>query len=675
MTEKYFFEIITKRISHGLPIKNIGDDKMKEKMNYALEFHRLLPWCPLVKPRYMFRIIVMKLTLQVPDKIKTSNFIDFYTELECRLRYEKWPAPNIENSKHDSIRIKLQELNAIIQSALDGNISDRIRGTIRIAAREEVRAKIKEIEECKKAAAKIRKAEIKDAAQSQENDQQKCGVIKRIKNAGHKLSQADTETRKKVAEELDKKVHEIYVRWHGKDTEHIEIREYWQILKQIHEETQTAKRKEKREHSANIQNDRSMLPYCVSQKVRLRLNNFQKAYLQKCFGIARFAYNWCLDEFNRQRAEGKKPFGSEITRQFVAISKEQFPFTYEVTSNAKVTGLKAFERAVNNFFNGAGYPQHKRRGLGFGSLFYATSDKRKEKIISDTNPDVPESKSSEKRPYLLIPTLGYVKMMEKLRFHGQLTSVTIKREADGHYYAVCNIYIDADEWARTHKERKVTSDEPIGIDLGVVSLATLSNGIKIARNDGSEALRQKRKALQKRIAHQHECHKTRTSKTQRKNQWQLAKTTAKLRRQREDYLHKVTSALAYTFKNISVENLNVADMIHSDGGACASSIIQACFYKFRVLLEQKMNLKGHNLNIADKYLPTTRVCSECGCIGPKVPLHERIFHCEDCGAVIDRDINAAINLARLIGLGEPNFHSSDKGRLTAALQASGIILQ
>ena len=115
-------------------------------------------------------------------------------------------------------------------------------------------------------------------------------------------------------------------------------------------------------------------------------------------------------------------------------------------------------------------------------------------------------------------------------------------------------------------------------------------------------------------------------------------------------------------------------MIHSNDGVSASSIIQACFYKFRLLMEQKMNIRGHNLNIADKYLPTTRVCSVCGCIGPKMPLHERIFHCEDCGAVIDRDINAAINLAKLIGLGESNFHTSDKGRLIAALQASGVIL-
>ena len=716
MTDDQFLNIIEKRLANKLSILNVGDDKHKEKLTLALEVHRLLPHCPLVKLRYVFRMVHLKLVGVVPDKARTHAFLQFYQLLEVAMGDHQWPDPKIPNNKHDGIRMKLQESNGYIAAALNGDdltatqnrivvlaAADETKLAIKAAAEKRKREAAKAKQEAKlsddkrRAIARREKAQAKqdekeiqliisrEIAKAEEEKKKAAAPtikpIKKIKNGGHKPSRlGETEVRQAAWATLDEKVHEIYRQRHHRDTDRIPMEEYREIAAIIHVDTEMRRRMEERKYAAELMAERSELPYCVSHKIRLMPNNKQKQYLQQCFGIARFCYNWCIDEWMRLREQGERPYGSAVSAKLNEIAKKEFPFIYKVTHFAKQTGLSAFEIAVNNFFKGSGFPQRKKRGIGCGSLHYVVTGKRKDPILADFNPDVPNSQPSAKRQYLLIPTFGYVKMAEKLRFNGQLTSVRIKLQADGHYYAVLNVYIDEDEWQRTHSGKYktpmrygVTIDTPTGIDLGVKDLAILSNGVKISRREEDERLRQKKKELQKRISHQHECHPNRTTKRQMRNKWQLAKVNAKIGRQRFDYLHKATTALAYIYRNVSMENLNVMEMM-KDGDHMASKLLNACFYNFRILMEQKMMMNDHHLHVADKYLPTTRTCSVCGCVGDPVPLEERTFRCKECGAEIDRDVNAAINLAKLIGLDEPNPSPADKGAITAALQACGVMV-
>ena len=153
---------------------------------------------------------------------------------------------------------------------------------------------------------------------------------------------------------------------------------------------------------------------------------------------------------------------------------------------------------------------------------------------------------------------------------------------------------------------------------------------------------------------------------------QLGRAKAKIRHQREDYLHKLSSALAYTYNNIAIEDLNIKAML-KENQDMAFKVRNAAFYRFRKMLEQKMDIVGGNLKVAEKFHPSTRTCSVCGNVREEaLPMTKRTYHCEACGAVIDRDLNSAINLARLLGLGEPNYPPADKSILTTVLQASGI---
>jgi putative transposase len=162
----------------------------------------------------------------------------------------------------------------------------------------------------------------------------------------------------------------------------------------------------------------------------------------------------------------------------------------------------------------------------------------------------------------------------------------------------------------------------------------------------------------------------RNTKNKKRRAWMLAKAKARRARIQENFQQKLTSVIAKMYKNVSIENLNIVPMINSY--AQPGVIIKAAFYRFRLLLEQKMEYGERILHEADKALPSTRTCSVCGCVGPKVPLKERTFHCKECGAEIDRDLNAAINLARLIGLDEPEFKSAAADALNAALLRNGI---
>lgn len=433
-----------------------------------------------------------------------------------------------------------------------------------------------------------------------------------------------------------------------------------------------ANEQEKKISTAAKEKYKESHPFCVCHKIRLSPNRKQQTYLLKCFGTTRFVYNWLVDEWERLRSEGERPTAIDVSKRFNAIAQVEFPWSYKTTHYAKSTAFRAFENAFARFIKTGDRPQHKKHGLNTGSLHYPKGD-RKQPILLDSNPDIPNATPSKKHQYLYVPGLGYIKMMERLRFDGMLTSIIVKRESDGRYYAVLRVYVDREEWQRTHKRKYdiQTIDNPIGIDLGISSLAILSNGLCVDSPPKNERLAEEKKELQKAISLRKKLHPSHTSKKQKRMARQLASVKAKMCRKRDDYHHKVTSALAYTCRNISMENLNVTDMIR-DGKLPPHLILEAALYQFRNLMEQKMTMAGHHLHLAEKGYPSSEICSHCGHQVEEMPLSKRIFRCPKCGYQIDRDLNAAVNLKKLIGLDESETDLADKGVLTEVLTRNGV---
>ena len=410
-------------------------------------------------------------------------------------------------------------------------------------------------------------------------------------------------------------------------------------------------------------------PLRVTHKVRLMPNKLQTEYLSRCIRVEHLCYNWALQQWLDARSRGESVDADTLLRRFNDIKHVEYPETTIVFSRAAGSAFSHFHRAQRKFFdsltsNGQiATPQAKDPDDIKGSFFFVPSGGRC-KLIDDCNPNLPGCQPSRKRAYLRIPDLGYVKMAEKPRFNGRIAIVTIKREADGHFYACIGININHDEWQRTH-EKTSFRNLHLGIDIGVKHFATTSSGLRIDNPDIY-----KDSLPRKRILYRSLSRKQKGSSNYKKDCARLAKFEVKIANRRRDFMHKVTHAIAYHYYNVSIETLGVTDMMKHN--KTAGYMGDVAPYTFRTLLQQKQKALRTHHYAANRFYPSTQICSVCGKRGPKLTLEQRTFVCRHCGAVIDRDLNAAINLANLIGLGGPGKSSAESAALMKALKKAGI---
>lgn len=255
------------------------------------------------------------------------------------------------------------------------------------------------------------------------------------------------------------------------------------------------------------------------------------------------------------------------------------------------------------------------------------------------------------RHHVQLPRLGVIKTHEttrKLARHlergsGRIMAATITRVAD-HWFVSFTCQID-----RT----AVTSNgkaSVVGVDVGIHHLAALSTGQTVTNPRPLERLQGKRRRLQRRWNRQDNCRKKegriRCSHRQRETSRQIARIEARAANIRRHELHALATWLAREHGTIVVEQLNVAGMLANR--RIARAMADAGFGAIRRLLTYKSKWYGAKLPVADPFYPSTKTCSACGFVRTKLPLAERTFRCLICGLVLDRDINAARNLARLV---------------------------
>ena len=360
----------------------------------------------------------------------------------------------------------------------------------------------------------------------------------------------------------------------------------------------------------------------IAHKIALDPNNVQKTYLAKSAGVARFAYNWALAEWKRQYEAHKanpalpKPNEMALRRQLNAIKREQFPWMLEVTKCAPQMAIMQLGQAFKNFFAGrARFPQFRKKGRD--DRFTLTNDKF---VIDGSR--------------IRIPKLGWVRMRESLRFAGKIMSATISRVADRWFVSITvdtldNLYLPQAE-----------NQGVVGVDLGVSALATLSTGEVIPGPKPHKALLVRLRRLSKRVSR-----RQKGSANRAKARARLAKLHARIAAIRQDALHKLTTSLIRRFHTVVIEDLNVRGMVKSR--ILARSIADMGFYEFRRQLEYKAAMCGGQVVVADRFFASSKTCSACGHKVETLPLAVRAWTCPACGAIHDRDVNAAKNLERL----------------------------
>ena len=234
---------------------------------------------------------------------------------------------------------------------------------------------------------------------------------------------------------------------------------------------------------------------------------------------------------------------------------------------------------------------------------------------------------------LRLPKIGRVHCMENVANRVGDTRVlrmTISQRA-GRWYA--SLTVEREDEPPMH----ALKGGSVGVDLGIKTLATLSDGTVIENPRHLKKSEQKLKRAQRALSR-----KTPGSNRRAKVKAKVARIHAHAANQRQDALHKLTTHLASKYSEISVENLNVLGMAKNHH--LAKSVMDASFAEFRRQLEYKTERTGARLNIVDRWYPSSKMCSRCGRVKAKLSLSERTYRCDGCGLTIDRDLNAAINI-------------------------------
>jgi putative transposase len=360
----------------------------------------------------------------------------------------------------------------------------------------------------------------------------------------------------------------------------------------------------------------------IAHRIALDPNNVQATYFARASGVARFAYNWALVHWKRQYEAWKsdpslpKPSQQSLRRQLNAIKREQFPWMLEVTKCAPQMAIIQLGQAFQNFFAGrARYPQFRKKGVH--DRFTLTNDQ-----------------FSIDGCRIRIPNLGWVRMREPLRFAGKLMSATVSRVADRWFVSIT---VDA---PGTSHLPQAENQGAVGVDLGVSALATLSTGEAIPGPKAHTTLLARLKRLSRSLSR-----KQKGSANRKKARARLAKLHARIANIRADALHKLTTDLSRRFHTIGIEDLNVRGMVKNRH--LARSIMDMSFFEFRRQLEYKAAMRGGEIVVADRFFASSKTCSACRHKLDDLPLSLRQWKCPDCGAVHDRDVNAAINLKKV----------------------------
>ena len=368
----------------------------------------------------------------------------------------------------------------------------------------------------------------------------------------------------------------------------------------------------------------------MSKKVRLLPTKEQEQKMWQSVGSARFVYNWTL---NRQKVNykngGKFIQDGELRKELTQLKKGSLSWLNEVSNNVAKQAVKDCCIAYKKFFKKlSGKPKFKSKKKSRSS-FYNDPIKLK----------VKENKS------VLLEKIGWVKTSEQLPICKYMNP---RITYDNKYW-----YISVGVEINIKKEE--LTDVSLGIDLGLKDLAICSNG-NIYKNINKtkivKKLEKKLKRKQKQCSKKYELNKTMKGEScqfnKTKNIYKIEDAIKLLHRRlnniRNNYLHQVTNSIVKTKPyKIVIEDLNVKGMMKN--GHLSKAIQKQCFYKFRQYITYKSELNGIELVVANRYFPSSKTCSECGCIKPELKLKDRIYKCSHCGAIIDRDLNAAINLS------------------------------
>ena len=405
-------------------------------------------------------------------------------------------------------------------------------------------------------------------------------------------------------------------------------------------------------------------------------------------GAARVAYNWGLARVkaNLSQRAAERSYGIAETDLTASLNWSLYsmrkewnqakgrvaPWWAECSKEAYNTGLDQLARGLKNW---ADSRKGERKGRRVGFPRFRSRRRHAPSVRFTTGP----IRLEDDRRHVRLPRLGTVKTHESTRKlqrriadgRARILSATVRVEA-GRWFVSFTVEVQRAEPVPARP------DAVLGVDLGVKTLAVFSDGRPAAVNPKHcEAARRKLARLSRRVSRRQG--PDRRTGRRPSNRWRKAdaarnrvhRRTANLR---ADAIHKLTTTLAREYGTVVVEDLNVAGMLRNR--RLARAISDAGFGEIRRQLAYKTTWNGGTLVVADRWYPSSKTCSRCGVVKAKLRLSERVFVCTECDLVLDRDENAAINLASLVkrvvaGSGPETKNGRGADHKTRPVQAGG----
>lgn len=395
-----------------------------------------------------------------------------------------------------------------------------------------------------------------------------------------------------------------------------------------------------------------------AHKIRLNPTEDQEQYFWQAAGVARFAWNWGLGEYNERLANEQKVKiigkGETLKSEFTALKKTDYPWLADVTSYAYQQAFSDLQKAVSQYFKlkkekklippqgwkgrgdgkPFGWPRFKARGKSLPSFYLANNG-----CIAVEG----HWAKIQKCP-------GLVNMTEVLRFDGKIMGARVSYHAN-HWWLSIQVEID----------HEPTSHEgpAVGVDLGVKYLARTSDGQKFDNPRPLEKAQKKLRRLQRKLDRQRRANNPdnynedgtvkkgvtdwHKSNAMRETERRIAKLHFRVVSVRNDAAHKMTTQIAKEYGLIGVEDLDIKKMLKGNH-RMARKLSDAALYEKRRQLEYKAIWNGGKTVVLEPGFPANRKCNNCGQINDKLKSSDQLWTCGNCGERNDRTLNAAKNI-------------------------------
>ncbi|WP_327095834.1 transposase [Nocardia vinacea] len=347
----------------------------------------------------------------------------------------------------------------------------------------------------------------------------------------------------------------------------------------------------------------------------------QQIALARAFGCARVVYNDCLRVRQEAHSAGVKVSDTEIQRRVVTLAKRspERAWLAEVASVVLVQACRDARAGYRNWFDSL---SGKRKGSRLGAPRFRSRKDNRQSIRLTRN-----GFSLRPSGQLYVAKVGELAVQWSRELPSEPSSVTVIRDAAGRYFASFVVQVD--------DQPLPPVDSEVGIDLGLSTFAVLSDGKRIESprflRQAERRLRRAQKALSR---------KEKGSANRAKARLRVAKAHAKVADTRRDWAHKQSTMIIRDNQAVFVEDLCVKGLART---RMAKSVHDAGWGMFARMLEEKAGRTGRYFAKVDRWFPSTQLCSVCGALSGKKPLHVREWTCP-CGTIHDRDLNAAVNI-------------------------------